>query len=135
MMTSEVETKVVVFEPGNCTRYHLTITKIDTWTFAITDLNNKKVTTVSAEYPDKVTYQLRLQENGYPLGDAQPMAEYILKAVKETAFITYRAVDDRSSIEYKTIWFEDKQEVWESRLEQLGEEGHKEIKRGVIWDW
>lgn len=133
--TLKADSKIVVFEPGNCTRYYLVLTQTSQWNFVMADMNNHKMVEFSAEWLDEMVYKIRLQEKGYSSGDAEPMAKYLVKAFKERAYITYRTTDERTTgVEYITQWFEDTSENWEQWLTHIGEQGYQEYERGIL-DW
>lgn len=129
-----VPTKLVAFEPGNMTRYYLLITKTSEWNFAITDLNNHKVTELSAKHRDADSYQRDLEANGYSHGDAKPMAEFIYQTINNSAYITYSYPLSASSTDTETVWFENKPEEWEAQLNKMESSSYTVLERGTIWE-
>lgn len=129
---NEVETKILTFEPGNCTRYQLTLTKTEN-EFIMVDLNNHRVAVFNPDFPtfDSIGYSLR--KAGYSTGDAKPMAEYILKALTDTAYITYRT--NEFGYHYKTVWFPNTEKDFKHNAEMVYQQGYGIEKHGVIWDW
>lgn len=73
----KVESKEVVFEPGNATRYHLVLTRLNTHTLAVTDLNEKKVIILDPEFPSIGSYRDTIYKYGYSSSDAFAMAVFI----------------------------------------------------------
>jgi hypothetical protein len=130
----QLESKEIIFEPGNATRYHLVLTRVEEQLFSVMDMNDRKVVFFHPHHSSEKTLAFHLSHYGYSLGDAKPMAEYILKAIQQNAYITYKAVDDRSSLEYKTIWFADIPANWNYNLEMCGVDGHRVMEQGVIWE-
>lgn len=129
----QLESKELVFEPGNATRYHLVLTQVENEYFIMTDMNDRKVIFINKNStPESLAYHIQYT-GGYSKGDAEPMAEYILKALKEIAFITYRMVDHLGGIEFKTAWFENTDYEWNRNFEVIGEDGHTVIDQGTIW--
>lgn len=129
---AKADSKIVVFEPGNCTRYYLVLTQTSQWNFVMVDMHNHKVVEFSAEWLDEIVIQIRLEDKGYGAGDSKPMAKYLAKAMKERAYIKYRTKGPL--VEEITVWFEDTEEEWERNLVSIGEDGGKILERGTL-DW
>jgi hypothetical protein len=124
----QVQSKVLVFEPGNATRYYLTLTQTSEYNMVMVDMNNHTVVEFSPKFMNPEHLSLVLQSKGYSIGDAKPMAERLVKAVKETAYITYAYQEKWSGERTKTVWFEDNLFDWEDQEVSIGESG------GVIYD-
>lgn len=128
---NNLEAKHVTFEPGNCTRYDLVLTKIKGHAFIITDLNEKKTVLVNPDFVSADGLEIDLVEAGYGRGDARPMAEFLEDALNQNAYIIYR--DKRGEEQIK--WFANTEQLWSWNLEEIGEDGGFTIERGVIWDY
>ena len=73
----KVESKEVVFEPGNATRYHLVITRLNTHTLAVTDMNEKKVIILDPEFPSIRSFKDTFYKHGYSSSDAFAIASFL----------------------------------------------------------
>lgn len=73
------ESKRVVFEPGNATRYDLLLSKTES-ALIMTDLNERKVVLFNPNFVSAEGLENDLVRAGYSLGDARPMAEFLEEA-------------------------------------------------------
>jgi nicotinamide mononucleotide adenylyltransferase len=129
------DSKVVVFEPGNATRYYFTLTQTSKYNMVAVDMNNHKVVEFPAGYTDSDIIQISFLEKGYSVGDAKPIAEFLSKAVRESAYITYRHEYKMGGTELRTVWFKDNPQAWEENLVSIGEQGFTIVDRGFLnWE-
>lgn len=71
-----VESKHVVFEPGNATRYNLVLTTVD-GELIVTDLNEKKVIILDPEFPTIEAFRNAIYRYGYSSSDAFGIATFL----------------------------------------------------------
>lgn len=126
------ETKHVIFEPGNATRYDLLLTKTSEQLIMVTDRNNHKAVELSYQFPDVFDYKYVLQTAGYSSGDAEPMAIYLVNAVKERNFIKARYFRSNGGVTETEAWVKD--EDVENELVSIGEDGGTVLERKTIWE-
>lgn len=126
-----VQSKEIVFEPGNSTRYHYLISQQNGGDFRATDLYDGKSVTFSKEIATNIAVlEHHFRYYGYSEGDAAPMAKYIAEAVEQNAYIIFRPCDGGTAIR----WFFDDPEYWTENLVDIGENGGTIFKQGVIWE-
>lgn len=78
----EVKTKLVEFEPGNCSRYYLLLTEISENFVIMTDVNSRIVTVFGTKWLDEQDLAFRLRsEGGYFTADAEAMAKFIVEEI------------------------------------------------------
>ena len=128
-----VQSKEVVFEPGNATRYHLVLTKIDQHTLIVTDINEKKAVILDPEFPDMNSYIYSLNKNGgYNSSDAFAIASFIIQALTELYCITYSTVDIFDEVEMNYYWCKDPHSLDEA-YEHIATQNGTILDRGFIW--
>lgn len=126
-----MESKRVTFEPGNCTRYDLLISKLEKGPFVLTDLNTKQVVLFHEHTKTAEEIELRLKDFGYYTGDARPMAEFLEKAFTETHYYKYGIMG--AEIEYGIKWCKNEHEEREHTLDMIADDGGHIIQHGEIW--
>ena len=129
LVQEKLNSKRVVFEPGNFTRYDLLLTKVDEHTLVITDINNGTAVTINPEHTSPFDIEYRLKDKGgYSSGDANPMAEYIYYFITKSECVTYETADGKK----ETKWYEYNQEEANHIEDYLEENGYEIAEEGSI---
>ena len=132
LKNNKLETKELVFEPGNATKYHLLLTQISHDTLVILDVSQAKTVLINPQFLTKRELYYAFGRSGYSTGEATILAEFLVKSIEEIYYIEYTVRRSDGELDRYTVWSKtrDESDKW---MDHIGDSNGNITERGYIW--